>query len=243
MNSNLQPDTEIPEASRRGPRRGPLRQIAHHGLRLATILAVFTVTITLIGFVRFTDTISTISPPASENKADAIVVLTGGAHRIQFALDLLQKGEGKRLLISGVNPATSEAELRRLTGFSKAIFDCCVDIGYEAIDTIGNASETAKWIGKNGFARIIVVTNDYHIPRSILELETASPQAAFLAWPVETVDEQETAQDESPERVRTLVYEYLKYQIARLRSLADRDPASGLRVAATSANASLLSNE
>ena len=38
-------------------------------------------------------------------QADAIIVLTGGQARLDAALDLLKSGKGKRLLISGVNPA------------------------------------------------------------------------------------------------------------------------------------------
>lgn len=229
-----------PGQARRGLRRGPFRRVAHHGLRLVTILTIVAVTAVLIGFVRFTDAISAIAPPEKDRKADAIVVLTGGAHRIEFALELLNNGEGKRLLISGVNPATSESELRRLTGAAKATFDCCVDIGYEALDTIGNASETARWISKNGYSRVIVVTSAYHIPRSLLELETASPEAAFVAWPVKQDDPSAGNEDGNQDRVRTLFYEYIKYQVARLRSLSSRDPASGLRVVPTTAKASSI---
>ena len=48
--------------------------------------------------------------------------------------------------------------------------DCCLDIGYLAQDTIGNAEETRAWAQAWGFRRIVVVTSNYHMPRSLLEL-------------------------------------------------------------------------
>src|SRR3546814_2931561 len=40
--------------------------------------------------------------PAAPQKTDAIVVLTGGPGRIDRGLEMLEKGDAKRLLISGV---------------------------------------------------------------------------------------------------------------------------------------------
>ena len=46
-----------------------------------------------------------------DRNADGIVVLTGGASRVTDAIELLAAGRGKRLLISGVNPATTTSEI------------------------------------------------------------------------------------------------------------------------------------
>jgi len=51
---------------------------------------------------------------ALDRTADGIVALTGGASRIADAIELLALGRGKRLLISGVNRATSSKEISRL---------------------------------------------------------------------------------------------------------------------------------
>lgn len=136
---------------------------------------------------------------------------------------------GSRLLISGVNPATTGAALRRATGAKTATFNCCVDIGYEALDTIGNANETAAWIRQRGYSRILVVTNNYHMPRSLLELSQASPDVTFLPYPVSHADLKADAWLSDPVALRTLVTEYAKYSLARLRNWSGAKPASGLR--------------
>ena len=46
-----------------------------------------------------------------DRKADGIVVLTGGTSRITDALELLAAGRGRRLLITGVNPGTTTADI------------------------------------------------------------------------------------------------------------------------------------
>src|SRR6202051_2094204 len=50
-----------------------------------------------------------------DRSADGIVVLTGGTSRVTDALELLGAGRGKRLLITGVNPGTTTADIPRQT--------------------------------------------------------------------------------------------------------------------------------
>ena len=69
----------------------------------------------IAGFIAFALSATTIQPPSTE-RADAIVVVTGGEERINVALGLLRQGDGRRLLISGVNPRTSKNAIRDLTG-------------------------------------------------------------------------------------------------------------------------------
>lgn len=206
-----------------------LRRVGHHGLRIVTIAAIVAVALTAMGFFRFTDTIADLKATEVPDDVDAIVALTGGYQRIDQALALLEKGVGQRLLISGVNPSTTGAALRRATGTKSATFDCCVDIGYEALDTIGNANETAGWISQRGYRRILVVTNNYHMPRSLLELSQASPDVTFIAYPVTHTDLKTETWLADPVALRTLFVEYAKYSLARLRSWSGAKTASGLR--------------
>ncbi|MDF1608054.1 YdcF family protein [Hoeflea sp. YIM 152468] len=206
-----------------------LRRVGHHGLRIVTITAIAGITLVIMGFFRFTDTIAELKPAGAPAQVDAIVALTGGYQRIDQALALLEQGVGQRLLISGVNPSTTGAALRRATGTKPATFDCCVDIGYEALDTIGNANETAGWIRQRGYSRILVVTNNYHMPRSLLELSQASPDVTFLAYPVTHADLKTDTWITDPVALRTLFVEYAKYSIARLRNWSGARTSSGLR--------------
>src|SRR5262245_12698213 len=68
-----------------------------------------------------------------KSKADGIVVLTGSAFRISDALELLAAGHGRRLLITGVYPATRLSEIARMTPEYERWFACCVDLDHVAL--------------------------------------------------------------------------------------------------------------
>ncbi|KJS13177.1 MAG: membrane protein [Hoeflea sp. BRH_c9] len=206
-----------------------LRRVGHHGLRIVTITTIIAIALTAMGFFRFTDKIAELKAIETPGDVDAIVVLTGGYQRIDQALALLESGVGERLLISGVNPSTTGTALSRATGTKLATFTCCVDIGYEALDTIGNANETAGWIRERDYTRILVVTNNYHMPRSLMELSQASPDVTFIAYPVTHADLKTDAWLTDPLALRTLIVEYAKYSLARLRNWSGAKTASGLR--------------
>jgi len=53
-------------------------------------------------------------------------------------------------------------------------------LGYQARDTIGNAQETALWARKNKLETVKVVTSDYHMARSLLELSEALPETHLV---------------------------------------------------------------
>lgn len=126
--------------------------------------------------------------PAAQ--ADAVVALTGGSGlRIAAGVALVSQGRGERLLISGVNPDVTQKALMDLAGGSEDVWACCVDIGYLAETTVGNAEETAVWAYENGYDRLLIVTSDYHMPRSLLVLQAAMPDVELVPWPVRTVND------------------------------------------------------
>lgn len=226
------PDSAHPEAARTSNRWVNFHRVrwaGRHGLRLITLGLIAGLTLVAIGFFRFTDTVADLKVSGDHTSVDAIVALTGGYQRIDQALALLEQGIGQRLLISGVNPTTTSAALRRATGSKSATFACCVDIGYQALDTIGNANETAGWIRQHGYGRILVVTNNYHMPRSLLELSQASPDVTFVAHPVTHSDLTTEVWLTDPVAMRTLLTEYAKYSLARLRNWSGTKTDSGLR--------------
>lgn len=165
----------------------------------------------LIGFALFSEHISRMGEPSEVNPADAIVVLTGGQSRIEAALSLLERNKGERLLISGVNSGTSKATLRNALDADRGLFDCCVDIGYQAKDTVGNAAETLTWLRDHKYKNIILVTNNYHMSRSLLELQRLDPRLSIAPYPVVNSDLTNGKWMMSPEVVRVLLSEYMKY--------------------------------
>jgi uncharacterized SAM-binding protein YcdF (DUF218 family) len=151
-------------------------------LRVIAFSAIGIVALFFGGFGVFSTYVSNLDRPAKP-AADAIIVLTGGEARLDAAWHLLEEGRGRRLLISGVNPSTGRNQLRRAVGADAKLFNCCVDFDYEALDTIGNATESAEWLRKHDFDSAILVTNNYHMPRSMLELGRRT-DAELTPYPV-----------------------------------------------------------
>lgn len=170
----------------------------------------------MLGFAGFA-TQATHLPAPIHGAADGIVVLTGGGARLGEAGRLLRQGYGKRLLISGVNPRTGRDDLERLTGLDGSGFQCCVDIGYAARDTIGNAGEARQWASIHRYRRLIVVTASYHMPRSLAELAHALPGIELIAHPVVPREFETAAWLRDATSLRVLVGEYVKYLSACVR--------------------------
>ncbi|MBB1249622.1 MULTISPECIES: YdcF family protein [unclassified Rhizobium] len=191
----------------------PARGLASFAVRLFLRTVGFFVLASIaafgVGFLVFYAQVAALAP-IDNPKADAIVALTGGYQRIDQAVQLLAQGAGRRLLISGVNPATSVRHIRSFTNSREEIFQCCVDIGYDARNTEGNASETVQWIRAHRYKTVILVTNNYHMPRSLAEIRRLDHDTEFMPYPVE---KRLTLSDiaANPLMLRTLASEYVKY--------------------------------
>lgn len=214
---------------------GALREVDKGGPRRLrrAVLAIALVATVIVGylaggFVRFAQDIATYSAPQRMEKADGIVVLTGGAARLDQAIDLLKDGLARRLLISGVNPRTSVSALSRLTSTDRSWFDCCVDIDYAALDTIGNAEITERWANRRGFRHLILVTSDYHMPRSLLEFDRLPDNFSITPYPVVRPDLWRFDSLPNSMGMRVLLVEYGKLLAARLRMAAGVEPSGNV---------------
>ncbi|CAN5247787.1 YdcF family protein [soil metagenome] len=188
----------------------------------------------LVGLFVFADRVRNLTPAAEPERADAIVALTGpSAERVNAAIRLLEQDKGARLLISGVNPQVRRQELRALTPGSNALFNCCVDLGFEAENTVGNAQEIADWARKRGYRHLIVVTSDYHMPRSLLEIRSVAPGLTLTPYAVETPSLDNSRWWKAAVTARRMTLEYLKYLAVLAREAGhrltrhhpERDPA------------------
>jgi uncharacterized SAM-binding protein YcdF (DUF218 family) len=54
--------------------------------------------------------------------------------------------------------------------------NCCVTLGFSALDTRGNARETADWVREHKVRSIRLVTADWHMRRAALELGEVLPE-------------------------------------------------------------------
>jgi uncharacterized SAM-binding protein YcdF (DUF218 family) len=168
-------------------------------------------------------------------RAEAIVALTGGPDRIPDAVSLLANGYAKRLLISGVNQTISRAEIAQLAPRFRALVECCVELGYEARNTVGNAEEARRWFTQNGLrGPLMVVTSNYHMPRALVELASVLPGVDLVPVPVITEKLRRVTWWKDPQVARLWAFEYVKYvaSLARItvRGLSGERPT---RVAAS----------
>ncbi len=178
------------------------------------------------GFVAFASSVADTRAPADVH-AEGIVVLTGGSARIDGALRLLAEGRARRLLISGVNPSV---DLKALAGTIdkdlEVALACCVDLGRDARDTIGNAAETRDWAKAKGYSSLIVVTSDYHMPRSMAELAEAMPKVRLIPYPVSNPELHLDDWWNNTSAFGLLLREYGKYLLATAR-VKIAGPAAG----------------
>jgi uncharacterized SAM-binding protein YcdF (DUF218 family) len=192
---------------------------AINGLLRTVLIAIAGVVVALtVGFLVFVGMVVGAAPP-EDPRAEGIVVLTGGTARIDGALRLLADGRATRLLISGVNPAVSASALAgSLDPALEAVLACCVDLGHDARDTIGNAAETRDWAENLGLGSLIVVTSDYHMPRSLAELGGAMAGIELIAYPVSNPELRLADWWRDPMPLSLLVREYGKYLVAAARN-------------------------
>jgi uncharacterized SAM-binding protein YcdF (DUF218 family) len=210
----------------RRPAARPPRPVRFFIAAFLLVLAAFAA-----GFLWFANAIARSEPTLTRN-ADGIVVLTGSPLRIDDAIELLAAGRSQRLLISGVHPSTSTAELVRGRPEYQKWFACCVELGHEAVNTRGNAAETARWAKKRGVRSLIVVTSAWHMPRALLELERELKGVELVPYPVVTDRMREEPWWSNVQTARLLLLEYVKYLASHVGvrpSTAGVDPPESRR--------------
>ncbi|HVY85665.1 MAG TPA: YdcF family protein [Caulobacterales bacterium] len=189
------------------------------------------------GFWNFAEAVRRPAPPAPH--ADAIVALTGGSlQRLQTGVRLLKEGKGARLLISGVNRDVADHELFARIDVDDRLAQCCIDLGRSAEDTLGNASETADWARRRHYKSLILVTDDYHMPRARTELSLAMPDLQIYPYPVRTRWTDPTLWRSDLSAASRLGGEYVKYLMIRTReALISLSGAHRRRAAGANPNA------
>ncbi len=191
-------------------------------LRFSLVILLLVLAATTTGFfVRFSQMVASTSLPDNP-RADAIVVMTGGTERVAQAVKLLEGDWAGRLLISGVHPGTTIKQIASMTGTDTALFECCIDLDRLALNTEGNATETAAWVDQHGFDTLLLVTSAYHLPRASMELKSALPNVQLVPYPVYSAGLDLKGWYKDPATIRLLFREYVKYTLASFRIVAKR---------------------
>lgn len=122
------------------------------------------------------------------SRADAIIVLTGDKKRINTGMKLLKNNYAKHLFVSGVDSKASLEDISmHLDSFQKEDFEQLkphIELGYSSNTTLQNAEESAEWIKKNNYHSIILVTSNYHMPRSLKLFKKLIPNVQFTPYPI-----------------------------------------------------------
>ena len=124
------------------------------------------------------------TPADGRTKTDAIVVLTGGSGRLAEGIRLLAAGAAPILFVSGVDPRVGKRSVLRGAGGAPEALQHRIVLGFRAEHTQGNADETALWIRRQKLKSLRLVTANYHMRRSLLELRSALPDIRIIAHPV-----------------------------------------------------------
>ena len=171
---------------------------------IARVLA-FVAILYVLGFALFAVTLGDPAP-ADTSKVDAIVAITGGKGRIEHAAELMAEGKAKRMLIAGADPSVRKADLVARLHAPRKLFDCCIDLGSESVDTRSNAEEAKRWVDRRHYKSIRLVTSDWHMRRARYEFNRQLDSSVKII----------------PDAVRTepnfgtLFAEYNKYVLRRL---------------------------
>ena len=147
---------------------------------------------------------------------DAIAVLTGGSGRLGTGLELLARDRADQLFVSGVYRGIDVKKLLQVAKRDPDGLEGRVGIG-DAIDTAGNAIETAAWLRDQGYGSLRIVTSAYHMPRSLLEFRHALPEAELIPHPVFPKHVKQHRWWAWPGTASLIVSEYNKYLLAWVR--------------------------
>ncbi|UAB78765.1 YdcF family protein [Erythrobacter sp. SCSIO 43205] len=140
-------------------------------------LASFVLLVWALGFLWFA---AALPQPAGAERTDAVIVATGGAGRIPQGLAVLDAGLAQKMLVTGVDREVTPGEFAAEFEVSEARMECCVSLGFQAVDTRGNAAEAAEWVMENEIGSVRLVTTDWHMRRAGYELAQKLPDDMTL---------------------------------------------------------------
>ena len=137
----------------------------------------FVLIVWLLGFLWFA---VALPQPVTASATDAIIVPTGGAGRIDRGLQLLRAKKAEALLVTGVDREVRPREFAAEYDVPMELMDCCVTLGFAAVDTRSNAAETAQWVRERRYRTLRLVTTDWHMRRAASELDGELPDGVTV---------------------------------------------------------------
>ncbi len=166
-----------------------------------------------MGFFIFIQTVLNL-PVVPASRVDLIVVLTGGEERIHAGLQMLARGHGKKLLITGVHNHVSLENILAQQNETFPSLKKSIILGKKAVDTQSNAIEAADWVKKTKAHSLLLITANYHMPRSLLIFNHYLPHTNISTHPVNPRSVHQNNWVTWPGTMGLLFLEYNKYLVS-----------------------------
>ena len=182
-------------------------------LNKVKIAILFCIIITLY-FISFIHFIGNIDKEFTIKKnVNNIVVLTGNTGRLVFGLDLMSNNSKSRMLITGVAKGVKYSEIIK----NRDVKRDRIDLGYKAQTTLGNAIETSLWIKEYDIRDIILVTDNWHMQRTLLLFNITMPNIEVSPYPIESMNF--TMEDffQFEKKTFFIYKEHLKYIVSHIQ--------------------------
>ena len=177
--------------------------------KLALYIFLLIILLLIYGFVIFLKKIHD-NQVNFNYKSDGIAVLTGGKGRINLGLELFNKNRNLRLIISGVDKKVSNKSI--IPNDIKNKSNITIDKDSES--TYQNAKIINKWTSKYKLQNVTIITSYYHMPRSMMLIQSLMPTINFYAYPVERKISNKVSFRENILYYFFLIEEYIKYLLS-----------------------------
>ena len=154
---------------------------------LITTILVLAMIAWIAGYGWFVYTVQTIRPHALQDRADAIVVLTGSDGRIMEGLNLFAAGRAETMFITSVHPNIRVKDVQAKWQGKSPLPRCCIVLDSTALTTAQNIIAFKRWSQGRGIKTIRLVTSSYHMPRAVRDAQRFLPTITVQPHPVETM--------------------------------------------------------
>ena len=117
------------------------------------------------------------------------------------------------LLVSGAGTGFNKSIISTYLPNNKnaqKVLNCCINIENISKNTKTNAIESFKWIKKNNFKSITLITSDYHMQRSLVEFKKIFGKINIIPFVLKSNNSNIRAM------YNNYFVEYLKFLISRL---------------------------
>lgn len=153
-------------------------------------------TICIVGLVvmvvLFIDfTYKTFSYHQNMQKADAIVVLTGGKGRVEEGVRLFRESRGRYLFLVGVDPSVRKSDLYRHKPGDPSEENVVLE--KSSRNTLENSIFGRDLIVQNGVHSILLITSRYHLKRASILFRNSLPKdITIIPYPVDSANLKES---------------------------------------------------